>query len=288
MPDKEKPPAADNLSHAGASATDSFPSSSLTPLLTIPEHDLVRCISRGSYGEVWLAKNITGVYRAIKIVYRRNFEHERPYEREFSGMKKFEPVSRTHDGLVDILQLGRNDRAGYFYYIMELADDSSSLRDWDWYIPHTLGEALSKRGRLSFDECLQIGISLTTALAHLHQQGLVHRDIKPSNIIFVGGTPKLADVGLVTGLADARSYNVASQSVAGGDPLYQGIIRSFCSKLYRRTNSPTRTGEPPQRREYAPAFVHRTSFGPPIIHREAQSKCATHRDSEKGGGELYA
>src|SRR6185436_15248805 len=34
----------------------------------------------------------------------------------------------------------------------------------------------------------------------------VHRDIKPSNIIFVDGVPKLADVGLVTGINEARSY----------------------------------------------------------------------------------
>ena len=31
------------------------------------------------------------------------------------------------------------------------------------------------------------------------------RDIKPSNIIFVGGRPKLADIGLVTDAGDARS-----------------------------------------------------------------------------------
>ncbi|MBI3851273.1 MAG: hypothetical protein HY298_13515 [Verrucomicrobia bacterium] len=34
----------------------------------------------------------------------------------------------------------------------------------------------------------------------------MHRDIKPSNIIFVGGVPKLADVGLVAGMNEARSY----------------------------------------------------------------------------------
>ena len=63
-----------------------------------------------------------GTYRAVKVVYRMTFEHDRPYEREFGGMQKFEPVSRTHAGLVNVLQIGRNDQAGYFYYIMELAD----------------------------------------------------------------------------------------------------------------------------------------------------------------------
>src|SRR5213594_4372692 len=88
----------------------------------IPDHELLRRIGLGSYGEVWLARNVVGAYRAVKVVYRDRFEDERPYEREYSGIQKFEPISRTHDGLVDILQIGRNDRVGYFYYVMELAD----------------------------------------------------------------------------------------------------------------------------------------------------------------------
>src|SRR5207244_440195 len=65
------------------------------------------------------------------------------------------------------------------------------------YVPRTLAFDLKQRGRLPLDECLRIGLALTSALAHLHKNGLVHRDIKPSNIIFVGGAPKLADIGLV-------------------------------------------------------------------------------------------
>src|ERR1043166_6937525 len=90
----------------------------------IPDHKLLRPIGGGSYGEVWLAKNVMGSFRAVKVVYRKTFESERPYEREFSGIKKFEPISRSHEGFVDILQVGRNDQAGYFYYVMELADDA--------------------------------------------------------------------------------------------------------------------------------------------------------------------
>jgi WD40 repeat protein len=44
------------------------------------------------------------------------------------------------------------------------------------------------------------------ALEHLHSHNLVHRDIKPSNIIFINGTPRLADIGLVTGVDATRSY----------------------------------------------------------------------------------
>jgi hypothetical protein len=93
-----------------------------TPPPSIPDHELLRRIGDGSYGEVWLAKNLLGSYRAIKIVYRKTFQHDHPFEREFKGIRKFEPISRTHEGLVDILQVGRGD--GYFFYMMELADDA--------------------------------------------------------------------------------------------------------------------------------------------------------------------
>ena len=53
-------------------------------------------------------------------------DKEAHFEREFKGLQKFEPISRSHDGFVDILQLGRNDPAGYFYYVMELADDANA------------------------------------------------------------------------------------------------------------------------------------------------------------------
>src|SRR5256885_8222546 len=85
----------------------------------IPDHELLRPIGGGSYGEVWLAKNVMGSFRAVKVVYRKTFESERPYEREFSGIKKIEPISRSHESFVDILQVGRNDQYGYFYYVME-------------------------------------------------------------------------------------------------------------------------------------------------------------------------
>src|SRR4029079_12341480 len=97
---------------------------------------------------------------------------------------------------------------GYFYYVMELADDviSGQEIDPDRYEAKDLRIDASTRGRLSSDECLQIGLFLSAALSQLHRHGLVHRDIKPSNIIFVNGIPKIADIGLVTQAGATHSY----------------------------------------------------------------------------------
>lgn len=197
-----------------------------TPPSDIPDHELVRRIGEGSYGEVWLARSVVGSYHAIKVVYRRRFEDDTPYEREFRGIKRFEPVSRSHDGLINVLHVGRNDQAGYFYYVMELADhagdvpgpaqreaqrlapsvDAHEDLDPQTYDPKTLGKILTKQGHLALNECVDLGMALASALKHLHDQGLIHRDIKPSNIIFVHGKPKIADIGLVTELGSSKSF----------------------------------------------------------------------------------
>ena len=215
-----------------------------------------------------------GSFRAVKVVYRKTFESERPYEREFSGIKKFEPISRSHEGFVDILQVGRNDQAGYFYYVMELADDAresvisnqsggiggpsieggagppitgplitdSLITD---YSPKTLRSELTKRSRLPIEECLQLSLSLTSALGQLHKQGLIHRDIKPSNIIFVHGQPKLADIGLVASVTEAKSFVGTEGFIAPEGPgTAQADLYSLGKVLYEISTGKDRTDFP--------------------------------------------
>src|SRR5881396_3481320 len=213
--------------------------SALRPSLTpgagaIPDHELLRPIASGSYDEVWLARNVVGTMRAVKIVRRDRHVAAQSFDREFKGLQKFEPVSRSHVGLVDILTLGLLPDGAGFYYVMELADqaepgpntvaadvrrltsapstaqtiasdEKSEPPHVGCYSAKTLRADLKSRGALAADEVIALGLKLTAALAHLHAHGLVHRDVKPSNILFIGGEPKLADAGLVAAVDDARS-----------------------------------------------------------------------------------
>jgi len=172
---------------------------------TVADYELLGRIGSGSYGEVFLARSVTGILRAVKVVNRLKPNDAR-FEREFAGLKKFEPISRSHEGLVEILHVGRNEQAGQLYYVMELADSCASDPDPRSYNPTTLTTLLKSRKLIEADECRRICLALTSALAFLHEQGLVHRDIKPSNIIFVKGRPKLADIGLVTGADETASF----------------------------------------------------------------------------------
>jgi serine/threonine protein kinase/Flp pilus assembly protein TadD len=204
----------------------------------IPGHQLLREIGRGSYGAVWLARNDFGTLRAVKFVHRSDFEDERPFQREIQGIKAYEPISRLHDGLVDILQLGVEEDS--FYYVMELADDANAVGDDvgddrapESYCPRTLHSELKRRRRFPASECIRFGLQMADALDFLHARGLVHRDIKPSNVIFVQGQPKLADVGSVAAIEDARSMvgTLGYVPISGaGTP--QGDIYAFGKVLY--------------------------------------------------------
>ncbi|HXJ60702.1 MAG TPA: protein kinase [Verrucomicrobiae bacterium] len=199
---------------------------------TIPDHTLLRPIGRGSYGEVWLARNVMGALRAVKVVERQQFDSDRPYLREFEGIQRYEPVSRSADGLVHVLHVGRRDTQGYFYYVMELADadegmdlnggimtseaaDDAQLATVDAqtsrspvnnYSPRTLRSTLKRLGRLPVSQCLRVALDVVGGLSRLHDRGLVHRDVKPGNIIFVEGRAKLADIGLVSTKMEGRTF----------------------------------------------------------------------------------
>ena len=200
----------------------------------VPDHRLVRRIGKGAYGEVWLARSVTGVLRAVKIVRRDDFEDERTFEREFEGIREYEPVSRNHRGLVHVLHIGRNDDDGFYYYVMELGDDvqGGPATNEIEFEPRTLRSDVLRKTRLPVAECLKIGQVLADALGYLHGQGLTHRDIKPSNVIFVGGIPKLADIGLVARSGQRTFVGTQGFTPPEGPGSPQADVYSFGMVMY--------------------------------------------------------
>jgi TolB-like protein/Tfp pilus assembly protein PilF len=212
----------------------------------IPDLELLRCIGRGAYGGVWLARNIVGSYRAVKIIDRKAFHDGETFEREFFGLQRFEPISREHEGFVAILHVGRSSAGDFFYYVMELADDDSNgdKIDHETYLPKTLSSELARCGRLPVKQTVQLGLSLSDALAQLHRDGLVHRDIKPSNIIFVKSHPKLADIGLVAQAGEKRRLGTEGYIPPEGPGKPQADLYSLGKVLYEASTGTDRLDYP--------------------------------------------
>jgi len=219
----------------------------LAPSLLIPEHQLLRVIGQGGGGQVWLARNAIGAYRAVKIVAKKGFQQSSSFRREFAGVLNFEPISRLHDGLMDILQVGVNESAGFFYCVMELADDveTGQVIQPEQYQPRTLAHDLARRRRLPIGECVRNGAAIASALGFLHRHALIHRDIKPSNIIFVNGFPKLADTGLVGAISQPRVHIGTTGFIppeGAGTP--QADIYSLGKILYQMSTGKDRNDYP--------------------------------------------
>ncbi|MGZ4961870.1 MAG: CHASE2 domain-containing protein [Limisphaerales bacterium] len=182
--------------------------------LEIPGYRLVKPpIAQGAYGEVWLARNKQGEWRAIKVVSLEGFENDHgPYDREYEGITRYRAICDKHPGLLRV-EFVSEKMSTHFFCIMELGDGLES--GWEKtpgnYKPKDLKRicSLAPQKRLAIEECIRIGTILSDALDFIHRSGLTHRDIKPQNILFVNGQPKLADLGLITNIRPSDQERTA-------------------------------------------------------------------------------
>ena len=108
----------------------------------------------------------------------------------------------SHPNVVRLLERGEHD--GRLYLAMELLAGE------------TLASRL-RRGPLPLPEALDAGRQHASALAALHQRGVVHRDVNSANIMCEpGGRHVLLDLGLARGLAS--STLTRAQTVLGTLP----------------------------------------------------------------------
>lgn len=132
-------------------------------------YQIVREIARGGIGTVFEAKHVfTSKVVALKLL---NSNQQQSPEAQARLLREAQALSRIkHPHIVDVLDAGMT-RNGQVYLVTELVEGRS------------LDGVLAARGRLEPKKALELALQLASALAAVHEHGIVHRDIKPHNVL---------------------------------------------------------------------------------------------------------
>src|SRR5262249_38563115 len=135
-------------------------------------YELVAPLATGGMGGVYLARHVTSGERvALKVLDPLFANHAEVVARLFSERTLSSRV--THTGLLDVRPAARN-REGVPYLVMEYLDG------------RTLA-SIAEDQPLDVSTIIGLGAQIASALAALHDAGIIHCDVKPENVFVLDG-----------------------------------------------------------------------------------------------------
>jgi serine/threonine-protein kinase len=165
---------------------------------------VVRKLGGGGMADVYLCEDTTlGRHVAVKVLLQRYLDDATFVERFRREAKAAAGLNQQN--LVSIYDWGEVD--GTYYIVMEYVEGE------------TLKDLIRRRGRLSGNEAVAVGLQLLAAVEFAHRSGIVHRDIKPQNVMLDrDGTVKVMDFGIAragdSGMTEAGSILGTAQYLA--------------------------------------------------------------------------
>ncbi|MGI5205911.1 protein kinase domain-containing protein [Spirillospora sp. CA-108201] len=210
-------------------------------------------IGEGAQGVVFLGESGTGRRVAAKLLHADFGRDERArtlFDRELAAARSVAPFCTA--------RILAADADGDTPYIVSEYIDGPSLRD-----------RVVEEGAASPAELVRLAVGTATALAAIHEAGVVHRDFKPANVLLGPDGPKVIDFGVarpleatsatLTGAVGTPAYMAPEQveGSAGGAPLDMfawGCTISFAAN-----------GVPPFGGDSVPAVMQRILYGEPDL-----------------------
>ncbi|MFB4301186.1 peptidylprolyl isomerase [Actinomadura sp. NTSP31] len=210
-------------------------------------------VGEGAQGTVYLGESDDGERVAVKVLRAEIDGDQRArtlFDRELAAARRVAPFCTAR-----VLAAGTDGDAAY---IVSEYIDGPSLR-----------ELVAGRGPMPEPELRRLAIGTATALAAIHEAGVVHRDFKPANVLLGPDGPKVIDFGVarpleatsatLTGAVGTPAYMAPEQvsGAAGGAPL--DMFAWGCTMAYAAN------GTPPFGVDTVPAIMHRVLYAPPAL-----------------------
>ncbi|QKW39844.1 peptidylprolyl isomerase [Actinomadura sp. NAK00032] len=211
-------------------------------------------IGEGAQGTVYLGESDeTGQRVAVKLLHAdfgRDPRARTAFERELAAARRVAPFCTAR-----VLAATADDDLPHI--ITEYVDGPS------------LKDLIAERGAASPDEQVRLAIGTATALAAIHEAGVVHRDFKPANVLLGPDGPKVIDFGIARPL-DATS---ATMTGAVGTPAYMAPEQVSGSSggapvdmfAWACTMAFAANGVPPFGSDSVPAIMQRILYGEPEL-----------------------
>src|SRR5215207_2524750 len=163
---------------------------------------VVAALGKGGMGEVYRADDLTlGQPVALKFLplhIAQDPDRLTRFRKEVAAARKV-----SHPNVCRVYDIA--DHAGQSFLTMEFVDGED------------LSSVLKRLGRVPEEKGVEVARQLCSALAAVHDQGLLHRDLKPANVMLDGrGRVRLTDFGLA-----AAADDLSVSDVRSGTPLYQ-------------------------------------------------------------------
>ncbi len=156
------------------------------PTERLGDYDLVRELGEGGFGTVYEARKLRiDKPVALKVLHPhmvKDAEVVGRFQREARAAARF-----RHPHIVSVADVG--EASGAHFIEMELLDGES------------LKSRLTREGRLSARDTVDVLIPVFSAVSAVHDEGIVHRDLKPANVFLTEPLPgvvhpKLLDFGI--------------------------------------------------------------------------------------------
>jgi serine/threonine protein kinase len=167
--------------------------------VSLGQYKVVGKLGEGGQGAVYLGRSSSGDHVAIKLLHAQmntDSSARTRFAREVEAAQKVSPFCTA--------QVLDYDLHGRPPYIISEFIDGPPLYD-----------VVLQQGAFRGAALERLAIGTATALAAIHEAGIVHRDFKPNNVLLASDGPRVVDFGIARSVNSQQSSVTATGMVVG-------------------------------------------------------------------------